>query len=321
VNRKRWLLAIIAVVVICVVAGLLLMRPSHPGLVYKGKTVEDWSVQLYISQDETARNTASAALKELGPKAMPDLNRMLRRKDPFIRRQVWSIAPKLPARFRKGIVSNVNPPRAGLVHIAAMRGIAAIGPDAAPAIPELSRMLQGKDLHESWEAGYALGAMGPEAVRVLTAALHSEYPAVMQAALAGLKQVGPAAREAVPNMIEKLGHHDPAVREWAISALAGIGQRAVPDLLQTVERGKGDIRRGAVKALTLIFPSRRKFTPVLVQMLKDDEASSRAQAIVSFTTIGANDKSTIGAITEALQDSDVNVREAATNALAKLQAK
>ena len=217
------------------------MRPSHPGLVYKGKTVEDWSVQLYVSQDQNARNTASAALKELGPKAMPDLNRMLRRKDPFIRRQVWSMAPKLPARFRKGIVSNVNPPRAGLVHIAAMRAIAAIGPDAAPAIPELSRMLQGKDLQETWEAGYALGAMGPEAVRVLTAALHSEYPAVMQAALAGLRQVGPAAREAVPSMIEKLGHHDPAVREWAVSALAGIGQPAVPELLQTVEHGNGEM--------------------------------------------------------------------------------
>jgi len=317
--KKRWLV-IVALVVICVVAGLLLMRPSQPGLVYKGKSVEEWSVQLYLSLDENARHSASAALKELGPKAVPDIIRMLRRKDPFIRRQVWSVAAKMPPQFRKGIVSNVKPQRAGLVHIAGMRAVAAIGPDAVPALPELSRILQGKDLQETWEAGYALGAMGPEAARVLTAALHSEYPAVMQAALAGLKQIGPAAGQAVPAMIEKLGHHDPAVRMWAVSALSGIGQPAVPQLLQIVEHGNGEVRRGAAQALTSIFPSRRKFIPALLQMIKDDEAASRLQAIVSLTTINATDEVTIGAITDALKDSDVNVRQAATNALVRLRA-
>jgi hypothetical protein len=81
VEKNRWF-AIACLALICVLAGLLLMRPSHPGLVYKGKTVEDWSLQLYISQDESGRNAASAALKELGPKAIPDVSRMLRRKDP-----------------------------------------------------------------------------------------------------------------------------------------------------------------------------------------------------------------------------------------------
>lgn len=320
VLKKRWW-AIIAVVVVCVIAGLLLMRPSRPGLVYKGKSVEEWSVQLYVSQDEGARNVASVALKELGPKAVPDVIRMLRRKDPFIRRQVWAIAAKLPPQFRKGVASNVKPQRAGLVHIAGMRAVVAIGPEAVSTISELNRILLGKDLQETWEAGYALGALGPEAVRVLIAALQSQYPVVMQAAMAGLKQIGPAAGQAVPSMIEKLGHHDPAVRMWAVSALSGIGQPAVPQLLQTVEHGTGEVRRGAAQALTSIFPSRRKFSPVLLQMIKDEEPASRMQAIVSLTTINAPDEATIAAMTDALQDRDVNVRQAATNALAKLRPK
>jgi HEAT repeat protein len=320
VLKKRWL-AIIAVVVICVGAGLMLMRPGGRGLVYKGKTVEEWSVQLYLSQDEAGRNAASAALKELGSKAVPDIVRMLHRKDPFFRRQAWSSAPKLPPEFRKGILSNVKPERAGLVHIAGMRAVAAIGPDAVPVLPELSRILQGKDLQETWEAAYALGAMGPEAVRVLTAALQSEYPAVIQASLAGLKQIGPAAGQAVPAVIEKLGHHDPAVRTWAVAALSGIGQPAVPQLLQIVEHGNGEVRRGAAQALTSILPSRRKFIPVLLEMLKDEEPTSRVQAIVSLTAINGSDQPAIGAIEHALQDGDVNVRQAATNAVAKLQPK
>ena len=318
--KKRWW-AIIGLVVICVVAGSLLMRPSRPGLTYQGKTVEEWSVQLYLSQDESGRNTASAALKELGPKAIPDITEMLHRKDPFIRHQVWSSAPKLPAEIRKGVLSNVKPERAGLVHIAAMRAIAAIGPEAVSTIPELSRILQSKDLQESWEAGYALGALGPEAVRVLIAALHSEYPAVMQAAMAGLKQIGPAAGQAVPGMIEKLGHHDPAVRQWAVAALGGIGQPAVPQLLEIVEHGNGELRRGAAQALALILPSRRKLIPALLQMLKDEDPASRVQAIVSLTAINGSDQPALGAITDALQDGDASVREAATNALAKLQPK
>jgi len=87
-----------------------------------------------------------------------------------------------------------------------------------------------------------------------------------------------------------------------------------------VEHGTGEVRRGAAQALTLIFPSRRKFIPALLQMIKDDEAASRLQAIVSLTTINATDEVTIGAITDALKDSDVNVRQAATNALVKLRA-
>ena len=320
VLKKRWW-AIGGILVVCVIGGSLLMRPGRPGLVYKGKSVEEWSVQLYVSQDESARKAASAALKELGPKAIPDIIGMLRKKDPFIRRQVWSSAPKLPPEYRKGVLSNVKPERAGLVHIAGMRAVAAIGPEAVPTIPDLNRILQGKDLQETWEAGYALGALGPEAVRVLTAALQSQYPAVMQAAMAGLKQIGPAAGQAIPSIVEKLGHHDPAVRMWAVSALSGIGQPAVPQLLQTVEHGTGEVRRGAAQALTLIFPSRRKFIPVLLEMIKDEEPASRVQAIMSLTTINATDEAAIIAMTNALEDSDVNVRQAATNALAKLRPK
>jgi hypothetical protein len=77
-KRKRWLLAIVALVVVCVVGGSLLMRPKQRGLTYKGKTVEEWSVLLYVSQDPSARDAASAALKELGAKAIPDITRAKR---------------------------------------------------------------------------------------------------------------------------------------------------------------------------------------------------------------------------------------------------
>src|SRR3954464_4789428 len=111
-SLKKRFLAGFGILGVCVIAGLLLTRRIQPTLIYEGKSIEEWSMQLYLSQDQGERDAASAALKRLGPKAVPDVVRMLRNQDPFIRRQVWSLAPKVPMRFRKGILGNVKPPRA-----------------------------------------------------------------------------------------------------------------------------------------------------------------------------------------------------------------
>jgi HEAT repeat protein len=317
-SLKKRLPAGLAIVAVCVIAGLLLTRRNHSTLTYQGKSVEEWSVQLYVSQDQGARDAASAALKTLGPKAIPDIIRMLRNKDPFIRRQVWSLAPQVPLRFRKGILANVKPPRAGLYHIAAMRAVGAIGADARPAIPDLARKLQAKDLQECWEAGTALGCIGPEAVRVLLAALQSELPAVRQAALLGLKEIGPEAAQAVSAVIEKLGDRDEWVRGWAAQTLISIGRPAIPQLLQIVENSTGEVRRGAAFALAGIYPSRRVASPPLLKMMNDPEPALREQAIETLTAIHASDEAVIRAMKNALQDSDANVRQAATRALVQL---
>src|SRR5205807_368411 len=119
---------------------------------------------------------------------------------------------------------------------------------------DLARALQGRDLQECWEAGSALGCIGPEALRVLMAALQSELPAVRQAVLLGVKEIGPEAAQAIAAVIERLGDRDEWVRGWAAQALTSIGRPAIPQLLQTIETGTGEVRRGAAYALTGIYP-------------------------------------------------------------------
>src|SRR3954452_5699753 len=107
-SLKKPLLAGLAIAAVCAIAVLLMTRRSQAPVLYEGKSVEQWSVQLYISQEQSARDAASAALKALGPKAVPDIIGMLRNQDPFMRRLVWSLAPKVPLRFRKQILTKVK---------------------------------------------------------------------------------------------------------------------------------------------------------------------------------------------------------------------
>ena len=110
-------MVIVAIVAVCIAAGLLLTQQSQPRLSYQGKSVEQWSGQLYASVDVGDRNAASAALKEMGPKAVPDLVRMLRRKDPFIRRQVWSLSSRLPIALQRKVLKGVKPLLASFAHM------------------------------------------------------------------------------------------------------------------------------------------------------------------------------------------------------------
>ncbi len=315
--KKRLSLAL-GIVVVFLFVGPLLTRRNQPAVVYQGKSVEEWSLQLYSSLEQTQRDAASAALKTLGSNAVPDVIRMLRNRDPLIRRQLWVLAPRIPTHLRKGILSNVKPPRARLYHIAAMRAVAAIGPEARSTIPDLAQKLQGNDLQETWEAGTALGSVGPDALRALVTALQNQLPAVRQAALSGIKEVGPEAAQAIPAVIEKLGDRDQWVRGWAAQALTSIGRPAIPQLLQTVENGIGETRRGAAYVLAGIYPSRRVASPALLKMMSDPEPASREQAIATLEAIHASDEAVIRAINNALQDSDADVRKAAASALAEL---
>ena len=138
--KKRVLL--LALAVLGLALGLWLVGPARGRFIYEGKSLEDWSLQLFGSPSQVERDQAAAAFKRMGAPAVPGLLKLLRTRDPFFRKQVWAATSGLPARVKYKILGRVSPLEAAMVRAAAARSLGMVGPAAAPAIPELAHALR-----------------------------------------------------------------------------------------------------------------------------------------------------------------------------------
>jgi hypothetical protein len=78
----------------------------------------------------------------------------------------------------------------------AVQGFFILGSDAAPAIPELSKMLL--DTNDNGVCSFVLGVIGPRAFPVLTAALTNQNETIRLRALTGLQMTTEGTRLAIP---------------------------------------------------------------------------------------------------------------------------
>ena len=121
--------------------------------------------------------------------------------------------------------------------------LGAMGPPAAALVPDLAAALaRGQGKHrDPYAVARALGKIGGEGVEVLAKALGRDYPAenvIPMAAVAGLKEAGPAARPALPVLLARLKAFRTATPDHGVvsvvAALGGIGPDAavaVPDMV------------------------------------------------------------------------------------------
>src|SRR5262249_30285253 len=79
-----------------------------------------------------------------------------------------------------------------------------MGPAARAALPDLTKALKEENEPVRAPAARVLGRVSVETVGPLRDALHDDDPRVRSAAVAGLREVGPAARDAAPALIELL---------------------------------------------------------------------------------------------------------------------
>lgn len=266
-------------------------------------------VELLDGPDREMRVCAAEALGRIGPDAraaVPSLIRAVERAE--------TDSPANALRFY------------------AVDALGRIGPDARPAVPVLNSLL-GKDLVDESSVVQALDRIGSppvkwlldellrdgdssaeynlmllgqkahEAAPSLRHALADAQPRVRYSAAIALAHVDPSATEAIPVLIDALGHwddHEISVH-GAPSALACFGPRsrsALPALISLVDRGVCD--SSILLALVAIDPEGHDCVPSLATALKTEDTADADTAARCLGLLGPPAKQAISALESVL---------------------
>jgi HEAT repeat protein len=233
----------LAVLVFALVCGPLWGEEKRPEPRYEGKPIAYWVERLQKAESEQHRLEATQAIRAFGSDAapaIPALVEMLDDRSPDFRKLVadllYGLGPDanaaVPALVRS--LKNQTARDPALV-IKILRGVA--GPDTREAVPELTKALQSEWADVRVNAALGLLRIEKNAravVPVLGAALVAErYPnlygsgtefsILTTSAARALGNLGPDAREAVPQLKKAaLYHEDSDVRVEAAEAIKKI---------------------------------------------------------------------------------------------------
>jgi HEAT repeat protein len=123
------------------------------------------------------------------------------------------------------------------------------------------------------------------------AALKSSDPLERRLATHALAEIGPAAREGVPALIEVLRDPENFVRVWAAAALARVQPEnadAIPALVAGTRDGISFVRSLAAWHLGRLGPRHPgigSVVPELRELLNDNDPSVRAEALVALENL------------------------------------
>jgi HEAT repeat protein len=143
--------------------------------------------------------------------------------------------------------------------------------------------------------------------------LRDPSPTVQAQGAFGLSRMGPAAKNAVPALIECL-KKDPLVRQNAALALGAIGPEAasecVPALVELLHDSEWTVRRQATAALGELGPSAADALPELKKLSRDKDSLVRKAAAEAIKKIRRNQPRTS---TNAVSPQPIASRNALSN--------
>lgn len=302
-SRKTVLLGAAA---LAIAAGLAAVWWPDPGPRYHGQSLRHWLTAL-ANDDYRVRLPAEAALRNIGPEAVPELTRALRAEDSRLREWWW----RLRRRFWP---QTAAPLRAEDLAAAAAGELARLGPPAAPAAPALARRI--------WiePAAQALRGIGPPAIPAIAAALADPDPRTLNGVASLLsddadKAFGPALTNLIPPLLGMLSHPDVHQRENVLRALPAVGRdnaRVVTAVAARLSSPVATERGLAAKALAALGPAARAAVPDLLVLAKSDRPAERLEAARALRQLGVETNTTVAVLCELLDAPECRWEAAAT---------
>ncbi|MBZ5626408.1 MAG: HEAT repeat domain-containing protein [Acidobacteriia bacterium] len=161
-------------------------------------------------------------------------------------------------------------------------------------------------------AANELGKLGPEAhdaTPALIEALKDSNVSVWGSARSALARIG---NSAIPALVA--GLKDASIVGHVRSVLKEIGTGVIPSLIEALKNNDGGVRDGAVRALADFGPDAKAAVPPLIELMKDNDDFFAGDALGS---IGAE---AVPALVEALAAGETRIRCQAACALGRVRA-
>ncbi len=156
-----------------------------------------------------------------------------------------------------------------------------------------------------------LSRFGSRGVPILVKVLKNDRDyTVRVVAAASLGEIGPAAKNAVPALVQALSEKDREMRKHAATALYMIGPAAVPGLVEALRDNNQEVGVWAATALGWIGPAA---VPALERAIKDRDPRVRVLAVAALGKAAGEDAVT--ALVAALTDKNWEVRSGAARIL------
>lgn len=172
------------------------------------------------SDDEQQRAAAARLLGDLRQEAagmLPQLSSTVANDpSPKVRSSALLAISRIaePAAAVETFVKSLGDQDVG-VRLMAVQRLRELGPQAAPAVQELAKLLDHRDERIRRTAGESLVRIGSKSVPLLTAALESDSRDAREIAVLALGSMGPLAKPALPALKKRLSDSDPKVKEMA----------------------------------------------------------------------------------------------------------
>jgi HEAT repeat protein len=259
---------------------------------------------------ETVRPVAVAALKDENPVIRSRGLRLLRQIDPKHRDLVPQALKLLDTPTTR---------------VEALSLLSDLGADAAAAVPELVKQLEHGEPSRHDQIVDVLGRIGPAAADArpaLLKLLEGPQPQLTDVVLRALQAIGPGEpRRILPPLLARMKKDTRRGWQPALLILADLGPAAtdaVPWLVERLNRSEAYDRMEAAQALARIDPdcARREATPILRALLHD--SMRRIPAAVLLRQLHPDSNEGLAVLIENLLEPNVPTRRMAAEALGQL---
>jgi len=287
----------------------LLAATNTLGLIGRdGSPAVDNLIMLLGNTEPSIRSSAAETLGKVTSTAQAEpvikaLEKTLTDKNPLVRAHAARALGRLGSTAAPAVkeLQALLQDKSDLVRRAALWSLGEIGPDAKAAVNDIDALWDDPVASVTIQAAESLARLGPAALPKLTARLAS--PKFTFLAASGLREQGPAAAEAVPELVKALSAKDVEARREVVLALAQIGPKAksaIPALLKLAADEGNEVQGTAVYALVMLG-EKEKLLPLVRTSIKSKDERLRLVSIWAWIMLGADEQEDLDTLTTALR--------------------